>query len=157
MNVMIRNAVLASVLVAAASCAHAPQLYDNSKAMQEERLAYVESHPGGEFNDHILKGEIAKGMNEAAVIASWGMPEIRKEVESGLYEQWVYADKDTVSQRWTIFSLAFQDNTLMQWVITENVITGQGIRPELDKVPTFTPTDLDRENVDMAPIKKGKY
>jgi hypothetical protein len=155
MKLSLRYAVLASILLMAASCAHAPQLYQDSKVLQEERLAYVQSHPDGQYNSYIMNGEIAKGMNEGAVTASWGSPEIRRDVEKSQYEQWIYTSKDEVSGRWTIFSLAFQENVLVHWVITEDVITGQGVRPELEKTPVFSPADFDRENVDRAPIKKG--
>jgi hypothetical protein len=157
MNTTIRNVLSALAVVMAASCAHAPQLYDNSKAMEQERNAYIKDHPDGKFNDYIAKGEIAKGMDQGAVIASWGSPGNTREIDSGRYEQWVYATKDSVSQRWTIFSLAFDNDLLTRWTITENVITGEGIQPALDKVPVFSPSDFDRENVDQAPIKKDRF
>lgn len=140
--------------IALSGCSHAPSLYTDSMAMKETRQEYVRNNPGGTFNDFILKGELAKGMDMNEVEAAWGLPDKRRDLEDESMEQWIYAAMDDVSNRVVVYSLAFQNRSLIHWDIHETVVTGKGIKPDLDNIPVYSPTGDDRANRDSAPIKK---
>lgn len=147
-------AVLTALGALMVCCSHAPQLHEGSESMRQSRMEYVQNNPGGKYNDYIMKGELAKGMGVPEVEASWGLPDKQRELDGTKLEQWIYADLDDVSGRLVVYSLAFTDRVLVYWEIHENLVTADGARPDLEKVPTFTPSDLDRMGGDAAPIKK---
>jgi hypothetical protein len=153
---VIQNVLVALALVMVAYCAHVPRSYDDSQAMEQERLSYVQNHPEEKYNVHIMKGEVVKGMDTDAVIASWGRPAARRHVKNSEYREWIYASQDSLSRNWTIFNLAFKDNVLTDWIITKDIALAGGVEADLDKIPVFNPSDYDRTNVDLEPIKKGE-
>ncbi|MBI4720704.1 MAG: hypothetical protein HY770_05710 [Chitinivibrionia bacterium] len=59
------------------SCSHCPRSGKDSEAIQQIRLEYIRSNPEGQYNDHVLKGEVIKGMGFMGVLASWGLPNVR--------------------------------------------------------------------------------
>lgn len=56
------------------SCANNPTTFKESDSLEQMREAYIRDHPRGAFNNQIVEGQIARGMNIYEVLASWGMP-----------------------------------------------------------------------------------
>jgi hypothetical protein len=156
MKSIIRNCIWPLFIIIAASCTPSPQMYTDSKTMQQARLDYVQNNPEGKYNKDIIDGKIAKGMNFKEVTASWGAPNVRRQIEGTDYEHWIYAEKDEDTDTWRIFNLAFKQQELVYWDSNENAFMGKGAPPDFTAIPTLDPETIERENPDLIPIKKGR-
>jgi hypothetical protein len=108
-----------------ASCSHHPKTLDGSESILKGRQDYVNAHPQGTYNDHILSGEVVKGMNLMEVLASWGLPNSRRHSESGSYEYWFFISQDRESGMVRRYELVFQDQMLHDWnVVLDNKAGG---------------------------------
>lgn len=108
-----------------ASCAHAPRAPRDSESLHAIRTQYLAEHPDGRYNDQISRGELAKGMNVIEVLASWGLPEDRREEPQLAREVWRYATRDGLDTDVTVYELIFEHRRLNDWV-TERHVTGAG-------------------------------
>ena len=107
-------AVLAVVLV---SCSHNPKKFSESETILKDRQDYVQTHPEGLFNNHILTGEIVKGMNPTEVLASWGRPNQREQSENGSYVFWTYYTSEEQTGEITQYELMFRELKLFGWKV----------------------------------------
>jgi len=113
-----------------------------SSYLLELRAEYLEAHPDGEYNEHVRRGEVVKGMDFLAVLASWGHPEKRAK-RTDYSETWVYREEDELSKDWIEYSFRFNRSVLAEWEINRHNSQG-GILPEGQSEP------------DDA-LKKGQY
>lgn len=146
-------ALLGLILLA---CAHVPRTYDETDAVKRLRLQYVRTHPNGRFNAHILKGEVTKGMDFLDVLASWGLPNLRRGSRESVYENWVYYARDEETGRFTVYELVFKDQHLVDWKVDVNV-AGNGGKPPIteDWYPrTPVPGDLSKAPSTETALKK---
>lgn len=148
-----RIAILMVLFALVASCAHSPRSYKNSEAIKQIRLDYIRSNPDGQYNEHIRNGEVVKGMGFMGVLASWGLPNVRRVSEGGMYEYWTYFTEDKAAGMWTMYELMFKDEMLASWAVDKN-ITGQGgIRPDFFKMPVSVGQG-EMHGTGSMPIKK---
>jgi len=124
--------------------------------MDQARSEYVQNHPAGKYNQTIMQGKVAKGMNFDEVTASWGVPNVRREITGTNYEHWIYAEKDEDTGLWGIFNLAFENGSLVYWETNEGIAMSEGETPDLNQIPTLSPETIETTNEDLAPIKKGR-
>jgi hypothetical protein len=83
--------------------------------IRKRREFYVGKHPeiNQRFKELILNGQIAIGMTEEQVLASWGWPwDSNKTVgQWGIYEQWIYGSISYGSMTF----LYFENGSLTSW------------------------------------------
>jgi len=135
------RACTGAVIVAAllgTGCAHAPRSFDESTATLAIRSDYLETHPDGQFNDLIARGEVEKGMSFFEVLAAWGLPEWRARTQDARYELWGYLARDEASQDWTRFTFTFEKKALVEWEISRHVVKGHALAQwETNTVPSW--------------------
>lgn len=148
-----RIAIMILLFALVTSCAHSPRSYKDSEAIKQIRLEYIRSNPDGQHNNHIMKGEVVKGMGFMGVLASWGLPNVRRISESSLYEYWTYFTEDEAAGMWTMYELMFKDQMLVSWVIDKNIAGQGGIRPDYYKMPVSVGQGAIQGPSDL-PIKK---
>ncbi len=157
MKMIFRLAVLLTAIALLASCAHSPRSFKDTEAIQQMRLDFIASHPNGGYNNHVLKGEVVKGMNFMSVLASWGLPNVRKVQPASIYEYWTYYTEDKASGQMTIYDLIFKDQVLSGWKIDKTISSNGGLRYIDDKRPVV----LNRSNTSnqggKALKKKPKF
>ncbi len=129
------------------SCAHNPKTFKETESIMQGRQDYVQLHPDGMYNEHILKGEVVKGMNLMEVLASWGLPNARRRSEGGSREYWTYYTQEEQSGDIREYELVFKEQSLVRWKITLSVAEG-GYHPEKQKYPI--------ELGDKGKIKSGE-
>jgi hypothetical protein len=113
--------LLAVVLV---SCSHHPKTFAGGESILKGRQDYVSAHPDGVYNDHILNGEVVKGMNLMEVLASWGLPNSRRHSESGSLEYWFFISQDKEMGMVRRYELVFQDQLLHDWDVVMSSTAG---------------------------------
>lgn len=153
MKYLSRIAILLVLIALVASCAHSPRSYKDSEAIKQIRLEYINSNPDSEYKEYVLKGEVVKGMGFMGVLASWGLPNVRRISESSLYEYWTYFTEDKDAGMWTMYELMFKDQMLVSWIVDKNIVGQGGIRPDYYKMPVSVGQRTDYGASDM-PIKK---
>lgn len=129
---MFRAVVVVAVALAVVSCAHSPRLSRQSEDVTTLRAEYLNNYPDDEFKQQIINGEVRKGMNIFQVLASWGLPNVRRGVTRGTSESWIYYAVDEHTQKLMSYELVFQKRSLSYWIIDGDV-PGLG---------TLTPRDL---------------
>jgi hypothetical protein len=154
MKMIFRISIAITLFAMLASCSHTPRSYKDSVAMKQIRLDYVKNHPDGEFNQHVKRGEVVKGMSFMGVLASWGLPNVRRISQGNIYEYWIYYTEDKDAGMWTKYELAFKDETLVGWTIDKNMAGSGGTRL-LDESRIPVSIDSKREmGTSDTPIKK---
>jgi hypothetical protein len=153
MKTVSRIAVCVVLFAMMTSCAHTPRSFKDSEAIKQIRLDYIKSNPEGQYNEHVLKGEVVKGMGFMSVLASWGLPNVRRVSEGNIYEYWTYYTEDRAAGMWTIYELQFKDQLLASWIIDKNIMGEGGIRPDYIKPPVSIGQGSIQDS-DSAPIKK---
>jgi hypothetical protein len=148
-----RFASLLILFALVASCAHSPRSHKDSEAIKQIRLEYIRSNPDGEYNLHIQNGEVVKGMGFMGVLASWGLPNVRRISESSMYEYWTYYTEDKAAGMWTIYELMFKDQMLVSWIVDKNNAGEGGLRPDYYKMPVSIGQGTNAGSSD-PPIKK---
>lgn len=141
--------VLFAMLV---SCSHSPKTLRDSEAIRQIRLDYIRNNPDSPYKDYILKGEVVKGMNFMSVLASWGLPNVRRISEGLVYEHWIYYTQDKAAGVWNIYELIFRDQTLVGWKIDKNIAGQGGLMPVVEE-GEISLDKLDA-TVGSKPIKK---
>ena len=124
-------------IVASASltgCATTPPSRTETPAIRDLRDDYFRTFPEGPNNDHIMRGEIVKGMSLFEVLASWGIPDARVVAAEGNRESWFYVLLDDLSLDWICYEYEFNGNSLVEWTTTRNVSNG---------LPLETPERVD--------------
>lgn len=115
---------LAVLLLIVASCSSQLRMVeDEDDYVIKLRKEYLAAHPDGEFNNYITRGEVVKGMDFLAVLASWGHPE-RRQKKSEATEFWTYVDLDQASKDWIEFQLEFSNNVLTGWDLSHHFAQG---------------------------------
>lgn len=124
-----------------------PSMDTSPDYVLELRAEYLAAHPDGEFNEYVQRGEVVKGMDYLAVLASWGHPTRRARI-SNVSEDWIYHEVDEDTDSWMEFKFVFHNNILDDWEIArfnggakdlapswEGVLT-RSTRPGGKRVPT---------------------
>jgi hypothetical protein len=93
------------------------------------RTQYLASNPDGKFNEQIVKGEVTKGMNLIEVLASWGLPTVRRTRPMCDGQHWTYYSIDEVTGGATSYDLIFEHRLLMRWVIENDVDMAADLPP----------------------------
>lgn len=135
MKYVSRIAITMVLFALVTSCAHSPRSHKDSEAIKQIRLEYVRSNPDSEFNPHIVNGEVVKGMGFMGVLASWGLPNVRRISESSVYEYWTYFTEDKAAGMWIMYELKFKDQMLVSWIVDKNIVGQGGISPDYYKMP----------------------
>lgn len=113
--------LLVLVSVISVSCSRLPQSVRSNEELASIRAEYLQNHPDGKYNDHILEGRVVKGMNSLEVLASWGVPNVRRGWEHDKTEYWTYYAKDEHTEQLLSYELIFDDKVLSRWVIGDQV------------------------------------
>ncbi len=119
MNSMRGILLLVLVVTVAVSCSRLPRSIRSNDEMASIRAEYLQNNPDGEYNGHITEGRVVKGMNTLEVLASWGVPNVRRGWELDKEEYWTYYAKDEHTQQLVSYDLVFDDRVLKRWVIGE--------------------------------------
>ena len=106
-----------------------PRVETSPSYLLELRAEYLAMNPDGEFNVHVEQGEVVKGMDYLAVLASWGYP-TRRERRGETREDWVYREVDETTQAWIEYTFIFRHNVLGGWDIARNSAGGRGLETE---------------------------
>lgn len=125
---MSRHGCLLLVLAAtvAVSCSQLPQTQKTTEEMASIRAEYLENNPDGKYTDYILEGRVVKGMGTLEVLASWGLPNVRRNWNKDDAEYWTYYARDEHTQQVVSYDLVFQNKMLTRWVVAEEVGTSLG-------------------------------
>jgi hypothetical protein len=133
-----------ALLLAAASlsaCAVSPPSRTETPSIRQIREEYFRAFPDGRYNDHIVRGEVVKGMSLFEVMASWGIPDARAVKADSNDERWVYVLVDDRSLDWVRYDFVFHANELMEWERTLNVASGATLEvpanPSIPALPSW--------------------
>jgi hypothetical protein len=88
------------------------------------REEFFKTHPDGEYNEYITRGEVVRGMDFLEVLASWGNPNKREKPTENV-EYWLYRDDDENSGDWVQYKIVFRKNVLDDWELTRHVADGR--------------------------------
>jgi hypothetical protein len=112
-------------LVGAFACSQTPRMSqeDETEYIRMLRSEFFETHPDGQYNEYIARGEVVRGMDFLEVLASWGNPG-KRERPSPTVEYWLYEEKDESSKDWVRYKFVFRDNVLNDWELTRHVSEG---------------------------------
>jgi hypothetical protein len=99
------------------------------------RSEYLAAHPDGEFNDYVENGEVVRGMDYLAVLASWGHPTRRARV-SNATEDWIYHEVDEETDGWMEFTFTFHNKILDDWEIARFNGGSRDLAPSWESVLT---------------------
>ena len=105
------------VLALAASCSQLPQSSRTDEQMTSIREEYLSNHPEGVYNAYIKEGRVVKGMGSVEVLASWGLPNVRRPGPEANAEFWEYYARDEQSNSLVSYELAFVDKLLTRWSV----------------------------------------
>lgn len=113
------------LILAVSSCSYTPRKISGTESsyLLQLRQEYLAANPDGEYNAYVAKGEVVKGMDLIAVLASWGHPSIRKK-DAPLTERWVYREVDDVSKDWVEYTFTFQSSVLTEWDLVRHFAAG---------------------------------
>lgn len=144
-------------VMGASACTHSPRLARSEEEVANYRSEYLRNNPNGKFNEQILKGEVTKGMDVFQVLASWGLPHLRRGSKNSDLESWVYYSLDDHTQHVISYELVFQTNTLSRWVVDNNAQGLGTLTPhDLIGIPTKgeSPANRDLGSADSGTLKK---
>ena len=96
------------------SCSQVARI-DADPEVETIRAQYLSENPHGQYNDHIARGEIVRGMNFVEVLASWGVPTRRERQKDGVTEAWTYRVHDRDPSDIATYELQFADRMLTGW------------------------------------------
>jgi hypothetical protein len=104
--------------------------------MTSIRAEYLANHPEGAYNAYIRDGCVVKGMGSVEVLASWGLPNVRRPGAEPNVEFWEYYARDEQSQMLVSYELAFVDKVLNRWSLRKDIAATLGtskVGPDLDR------------------------
>lgn len=107
--------VLLSILFIGCS-SQLPSMDTSPEYILQLRAEYLAAHPDGEFNEYVENGEVVKGMDYLAVLASWGHPSRRARL-SNVSEDWIYREVDEDTDAWMEYKFTFHNSILEDWEI----------------------------------------
>lgn len=141
-------AVAVLLLILLPACSHLPRMPEGAGSDAAAlRQAYFEAHPDGEFNECIRQGEVVRGMNVIEVLASWGVPNMRRAYAHATGQYWTYFVVDDASRRVMSYELVFDDRVLERWNIAQSVLTIDKLPPEdLSGMAPAIPTEFVRSS-----------
>ncbi|UCG51264.1 MAG: hypothetical protein JSW58_13870 [Candidatus Latescibacterota bacterium] len=129
MNSMRSVVLLVLAMMVAVSCSQLPRSTKSPEEMANLRSEYLQNHPDGTYNQHIMEGRVVKGMNTLEVLASWGLPNLRRSWKHDNSEYWTYYAKDEHTQRLVSYELVFEERVLHRWVVNTGVSPALGTAP----------------------------
>jgi len=124
------------VLALAVSCSQLPQSSRSDEQITSIRAEYLENHPDGVYNTYIREGRVVKGMGIVEVLASWGLPNVRRPGPEGNVEFWEYYARDEQSNSLVSYELAFVEKALNRWTVHADLATSLGttkIGPDVNR------------------------
>jgi hypothetical protein len=142
-------------ILAFVSCAPNPRIVSGTESdyLLQLRAEYLAANPDGQYNEYVSRGEVVKGMDFLAVLASWGHPD-RRVKESPQSEQWEYRDVDETSKDWLVYSFKFRGSVLEEWDLIRHFAAGGLIDvPEGRDQETLTRGDYTGNTGSGAPRK----
>jgi len=124
---MLRALPLLPLLLIVA-CSHTPRMDDTKETdyIRMLREEFFKTHPDGQYNEYIARGEVVKGMDFLEVLASWGNPNKREKPTDNV-EYWIYLDVDEDSMDWVQYKFEFRKSVLSDWDLSRHVATGRGV------------------------------
>ena len=117
MNFLFRIGLAVIVLTLTASCSQLPQSSRTDEQMTSVRAEFLQNHPEGMYNAYIKEGRVVKGMGIVEVLASWGLPNVRRPAPEGDVEFWAYYAKDEQTQQLVSYELVFEAKVLNRWTV----------------------------------------
>ncbi|MDH3216032.1 MAG: hypothetical protein OEN01_07030 [Candidatus Krumholzibacteria bacterium] len=155
MNLSGHVTILVVVIAFAASCSHSPRLPRGTQEVASLRAEYLQNNPDDPFKGQILNSEVSKGMNVLQVLASWGLPNVRRGYAQGHSESWTYYAVDEHTQKLLSYELVFYKSTLSLWVMDGDAAGLGTLTPrDLIGIPTIGETPIGDPAV--APDKRLK-
>ena len=129
---------LLPVLVAtvAVSCSQLPPSDKSPEEMASIRAEYLENNPNGKYTGYIMEGRVVKGMNTLEVLASWGLPNVRRNWTPDNAEYWTYYAQDEHTRKVVSYDLVFEDKVLSRWIVS----AAEGNAPGAELVSPSTRT-----------------
>jgi hypothetical protein len=124
---MLRALPLLTLLLIVA-CSQTPRIDDTQETeyIRMLREEFFKTHPDGQYNENIARGEVLKGMDFLEVLASWGNPNKREKPTDNV-EYWIYLEVDEDSMDWVQYKFEFRKNVLSDWDLSRHVATGKEI------------------------------
>jgi hypothetical protein len=124
---MLRALPLLPLLLIVA-CSQTPRMSDTKETdyIRMLREEFFKTHPDGQYNEYIAKGEVVKGMDFLEVLASWGNPNKREKPTDNV-EYWIYLEVDEASMDWVQYKFEFRKSALSDWELARHVATGREI------------------------------
>ncbi|UCH83444.1 MAG: hypothetical protein JSW50_13445 [Candidatus Latescibacterota bacterium] len=107
--------VLAAIV--AVSCSQLPPSDKSPEEMASIRAEYLENNPNGKYTEYIMEGRVVKGMNTMEVLASWGLPNVRRNWTPDNAEYWTYYARDEHTKKVVSYDLVFENRVLNRWVV----------------------------------------
>ena len=128
MKLNLKTLLLVFAAGAVSACAHVPRAPHPSVANDTMRAQYLADNPRGQFNDKIEHGEIAEGMNALEVLASWGLPDRRRQEKHHAHEEsWFYLARDEYSRDYIVYEIVFEDRQLDRWYVMRGTAGSGGL------------------------------
>lgn len=114
------------LLLTIVACSQTPRMSEDRETeyIRMLREEFFKTHPDGQFNEHIARGEVVRGMDFLEVLASWGNPS-KREKPTVSVEYWMYRDDDEDSGDWVQYKFIFRKNVLEDWELTRHVADGR--------------------------------
>ena len=129
MNSLRRIGLTMLVLALASSCSQLPQSSRTDEQMTSVREEYLANHPDGTYNAYIREGRVVKGMGNVEVLASWGLPNVRRPGPEANVEYWEYYARDELSNSLVSYELAFVERVLSRWAVHADLAAALGTTP----------------------------
>lgn len=144
--------LVVGVAAALSSCAYTPRVPEESAAVLTIRNDYLRNHPQGQYNEHIQRGEVVKGMSLVEVLASWGDPDTRLRVPDRSVEYWRYVARDDASKDWVLYTFTFEKRKLVEWEMSRHVSQMKAM--EEARLDGPKPPDVPSSSIDAADVRK---
>ncbi len=126
MKLLVRIATLVfvvSFVIAVSACSSMLRIDRDSADRTDIRENYLQNNPDGPHNARITNGEVVKGMGVIEVLASWGLPDVRRSSQQTSAEFWTYYTVDERSQMVSSYDLVFDNRVLSRWVVMIDAIS----------------------------------
>jgi len=98
------------LLLGAGGCGTYRAVRDTTPELARSRNEYVEDHPAAPFTDDIAAGRIRRGMSQAQVEVTWGMPDAVRP-EGAASQIWSYDEKNITAG--STYELRFDGDLLV--------------------------------------------
>jgi hypothetical protein len=102
------------------------------------RSEYNLRNPDSPYRENVSRGEVVCGMDMFGVLASWGLPQGRK--QDGVDgERWVYIDVDEVTNRQIGYAVVFRSGLVKSWNTYREKSAVQNLYSQTDTAPPPPP------------------